>query len=525
MRGVPRRRVRKELEAYRHRLLKEEQQQQRRRDSEAALAGSPIRGPVENTKVASLKGASASGAESPAPAGGPSALLAWFDVDEVMGLAEAKAVPQLKPSAAEPTGMKAEASVVLPAAASAGKQAAPGVAEGQVAAVGEANKVGGPKGEPSSSAPLPADSVVAVIKDAAPSGATAALDLAVMSAVGGCDGVAATASLASADGGRGRREAEEGISPSVAGGAAAHSLPSVDTESGGQSQPAVDTAMDGASAVPSVDPAIPPLSGGPATPPLWGGQRRAVKPAVADGAAAPPHTLSTGDPDTAAANNAAVTSAVSTVPVDLVDLVTDPAAASGRCCASATCNVPADDTCAASAESSTITILDATACATAAGCSAADTESSPAGAVSSGGSDLPAGSPLKPGSRAKRAGSIGTAGTAGSAELPRAGTNGTAEPSPRAARIVGAEGSNKPGPPAPCVKAEELSVETLLALPSDSLRPIRLADFERAAAIIMPSDCEGLTARYGEWNERYGSGADAKRQGGRGHKPYATMYM
>lgn len=68
-------------------------------------------------------------------------------------------------------------------------------------------------------------------------------------------------------------------------------------------------------------------------------------------------------------------------------------------------------------------------------------------------------------------------------------------------------------------------MEALLALPSDSLRPIRLADFERAVAVIMPSDCEGLTERYSEWNERFGSGADAKRQGGRGHKPYATMYI
>lgn len=70
-----------------------------------------------------------------------------------------------------------------------------------------------------------------------------------------------------------------------------------------------------------------------------------------------------------------------------------------------------------------------------------------------------------------------------------------------------------------------LSMEALLALPSDHLRPVRFADFERALAVIMPSDFEGLSARYEEWNERYGSGADLKRSRGRGRAPYSTMYM
>ena len=68
-------------------------------------------------------------------------------------------------------------------------------------------------------------------------------------------------------------------------------------------------------------------------------------------------------------------------------------------------------------------------------------------------------------------------------------------------------------------------MEALLALPSDHLRPVRMSDFERALTVIMPSDFEGLSARYEEWNSRYGSGADAKRGGARSRAPYSTMYM
>ena len=68
-------------------------------------------------------------------------------------------------------------------------------------------------------------------------------------------------------------------------------------------------------------------------------------------------------------------------------------------------------------------------------------------------------------------------------------------------------------------------VEDLMTLPSSSLRPVRFSDFERALTLIMPTDFEGLEARYEEWNARYGSGADAKRgANGRGRGQYSTMY-
>ncbi|GAX78939.1 hypothetical protein CEUSTIGMA_g6379.t1 [Chlamydomonas eustigma] len=72
----------------------------------------------------------------------------------------------------------------------------------------------------------------------------------------------------------------------------------------------------------------------------------------------------------------------------------------------------------------------------------------------------------------------------------------------------------------------EMSVESLMAMPSDKLRPVSVKDFDKALAVIMPTDFEGLTSRYEEWNARYGSGTDSKREGGRGGRAaYSTMYI
>lgn len=69
-------------------------------------------------------------------------------------------------------------------------------------------------------------------------------------------------------------------------------------------------------------------------------------------------------------------------------------------------------------------------------------------------------------------------------------------------------------------------MDVLLSMPANELRPVTFADFERALAIIMPADFEGLTQKYEEWNSQYGSGADSKRGGGAGRgRHYSTMYV
>eukprot|EP00798_Chlamydomonas_sp_ICE-L_P012643 gene12643-15878_t len=52
------------------------------------------------------------------------------------------------------------------------------------------------------------------------------------------------------------------------------------------------------------------------------------------------------------------------------------------------------------------------------------------------------------------------------------------------------------------------TIEELLALPADTLRPVKAADFESALKQMMP--CDVLGSRYEEWNQQYGSGADSK---------------
>ena len=70
---------------------------------------------------------------------------------------------------------------------------------------------------------------------------------------------------------------------------------------------------------------------------------------------------------------------------------------------------------------------------------------------------------------------------------------------------------------------DEGGMGALLSMPANELRPVKYSDFERALAIIMPADFEGLTQKYEEWNGQYGSGADAKRGGTSRH--YSTMYI
>lgn len=72
--------------------------------------------------------------------------------------------------------------------------------------------------------------------------------------------------------------------------------------------------------------------------------------------------------------------------------------------------------------------------------------------------------------------------------------------------------------------AGALSMQALLSLPCDQLRPVRLSDFERALSLISPSDFEGVTARFEEWNGQYGSGADRKGRD-RANKAFFSMYV
>ncbi|GBF88677.1 hypothetical protein Rsub_01576 [Raphidocelis subcapitata] len=56
------------------------------------------------------------------------------------------------------------------------------------------------------------------------------------------------------------------------------------------------------------------------------------------------------------------------------------------------------------------------------------------------------------------------------------------------------------------------TVEELLSLPADSLRPVTLADFEAAIAAVSPTECD-LAARFEEWSAKYGScGATRRRE-------------
>lgn len=65
------------------------------------------------------------------------------------------------------------------------------------------------------------------------------------------------------------------------------------------------------------------------------------------------------------------------------------------------------------------------------------------------------------------------------------------------------------------------TVDELLALTCDVVRPVSLDDFEVALQQIMCTELE-LTSKYEEWNCKCGSGADKKQ---RASPKYASMYV
>ncbi|GLI71636.1 hypothetical protein VaNZ11_016910, partial [Volvox africanus] len=72
--------------------------------------------------------------------------------------------------------------------------------------------------------------------------------------------------------------------------------------------------------------------------------------------------------------------------------------------------------------------------------------------------------------------------------------------------------------------AAALSLEGLLALPIDRVRPVIAADLETAFQVISCTEMD-QTARYTEWDEQYGSGAaESGRQGGTRGKVWMSMY-
>jgi SpoVK/Ycf46/Vps4 family AAA+-type ATPase len=55
------------------------------------------------------------------------------------------------------------------------------------------------------------------------------------------------------------------------------------------------------------------------------------------------------------------------------------------------------------------------------------------------------------------------------------------------------------------------TVEELLSLPADALRPVVLADFEAALQTVASSECE-LASKFEEWSAKYGSGGGTRRR-------------
>ena len=56
------------------------------------------------------------------------------------------------------------------------------------------------------------------------------------------------------------------------------------------------------------------------------------------------------------------------------------------------------------------------------------------------------------------------------------------------------------------------TIDELLALPADALRPVTLADFEAAAAAVGPAEGE-LAGKFEEWAAKHGSGCGPRRRG------------
>ncbi|GIM11584.1 hypothetical protein Vretimale_15068, partial [Volvox reticuliferus] len=87
---------------------------------------------------------------------------------------------------------------------------------------------------------------------------------------------------------------------------------------------------------------------------------------------------------------------------------------------------------------------------------------------------------------------------------------------PAAAAAVAAKDDSGP--------AAALSLEGLLALPANQVRPVTAADLEAALQVISCTEMD-QTARYTEWDEQYGSGAAGSgRQGYLRGKVWMSMY-
>jgi SpoVK/Ycf46/Vps4 family AAA+-type ATPase len=71
----------------------------------------------------------------------------------------------------------------------------------------------------------------------------------------------------------------------------------------------------------------------------------------------------------------------------------------------------------------------------------------------------------------------------------------------------GGGGSGRPSTDA----KDTWTVEELLSLPADALRPVVVSDFEAALQAVSPSECE-LAAKFEEWSAKYGSGGATKRR-------------